>query len=151
MCQFYSEMHETSKRLCEICFRSILLHHLFGSLQDPAHLAAAEELLSLPRLLAPKQQHVVCRPHLSLGEMSYLYSEWSCELRVSSRCLRIEACDEVCVILVQSDGGAEVRLRLLRLGLGHAQLKLSPLLGAEIMTISVISIGVSCEQSSCSA
>ena len=70
---------------------------------------------------------------------------------VSSRCLRIEACDEVCVILVQSDGGAEVRLRLLRLGLGHAQLKLSPLLGAEIMTLSVISIGVSCEQSSCSA
>ena len=72
-------MHEISKRLCEVCFRSILLHHLFGSLQDPAHLAAAEELLSLARLLAPKQQHVVSCPHLSLREMSYLYSEWSCE------------------------------------------------------------------------
>ena len=67
-------------------------------------------------------------------------------MSVSSRCLGIEACDEVCVVLVQPDCGAEVRLRLLRLGLRHTQLKLAPLLGAEMMTISVITTGVSCEQ-----
>ena len=67
-------------------------------------------------------------------------------MSVSSLCLWIEACDEVCVVLVQSDCGAEVRLRLLRLGLGHTQLKLASLLGAEMMTISVITIGVSFEQ-----
>ena len=45
--------------------------------------------------------------------------------------LGIEAGDKVRVVLVQPDGGAEVGLRLLRLGVGHAQLKLAPLLGAE--------------------
>ena len=53
-------------------------------------------------------------------------------------CLGVKACDEVCVVLVQPDCGAEVRLRLLRLGLGHTQLKLAPLLGAEMMTIDHI-------------
>ena len=45
--------------------------------------------------------------------------------------LGIEAGDKVRVVLVQPDSGAEVGLRLLRLGVGHAQLKLTPLLGAE--------------------
>ena len=43
------------------------IHYLLCALHDPAHLAAAEELLPLAGLLAPKQQHVVRRPHLSLN------------------------------------------------------------------------------------
>ncbi len=41
-------------------------------------------------------------------------------LVVSLSCLGIEASDKVCVVLVQPDGGAQVGLRLLRLGVGHA-------------------------------
>ena len=49
--------------------RSIFLvttGYLLGPLQDSAHLAAAEELLSLSGLLTSKQQHMVRGPHLSL-------------------------------------------------------------------------------------
>ena len=150
MCQFYSSgtvvrgIHENQPEIVWDLFLFHSAHHLFGSLQDSAHLSAAKELLSLPGLLAPKQQHVVCSPHISLEKMSYLYPEGSCQLWLS--CLGVKACDEVCVVLVQSDCGAEVRLRLLRLGLRHTQLKLASLLGAEMMTISVITTGVSCEQ-----
>ena len=100
--------------------------YLLCPLHDPAHLAAAEELLPLSGLLAPKQQHVVRRPHLSLHRVIVVNDLYS-----MSCYLGIEAGDKVRVVLVQPDGGAEVGLRLLRLGVGHAQLKLAPLLGAE--------------------
>lgn len=51
-------------------------------------------------------------------------------LVVSLSCLGIEAGDKVGVVLVQPDGGAQVGLRLLRLGVRHPQLELAALLGA---------------------
>lgn len=102
--------------------------YLLGPLQDPAHLAAAEELLPLSGLLAPKQQHVVRGPHLGLHGVTVVFS--MIMLVVSLSCLGIEAGDKVGVVLVQPDGGAQVGLRLLRLGVRHPQLELAALLGA---------------------